>query len=156
MQAYFSTSVCISFLALFILVGCSGESETKSNAGSTTNAPKSDTSTSSSANKQETGPSIPDDFPKDVHVAAGATATSFEGSDGAGNLILEYPESEIDVFIKSYLEGMVQLGWNQVTSSQLPIGTITNFSKDDRKCTISISPPKEKVIKVAIAPVTTI
>ena len=67
------------------------------------------------------------------------------------NLILEYAASDDhNTFVKNYLDSMTKQGWTQVTSSELPIGTMTNFSKDQRKCTISISPPKNDLVKVAI------
>ena len=154
MKAYFRTSICFPILSMVILIGCGGETKTDTNSGPDTDNTRSARNTKS-LDSQEGGTkndrskvSIPDDFPKDIYIAEGATDAKETG--GTGNLILEYPESDIDAFIKSYREGMVEKGWTQLASSKLPIGTITNFSKDDRKCTISISPPKDNVIKVAI------
>ena len=141
-------SISVSLLALVMFVGCSGNTEPKPASGSKTNGSNSSSPTSNA--KEKTNASVPDGFPNDVYIADGAKVVDFKKSGGKDNLILEYPESDIDEFVTSYLDGMTEKGWTQVTSSKLPIGTITNFSKDDRKCTISISPPKDKVIKVAI------
>ena len=107
-----------------------------------------DDSSESSASNDKV--SIPDDFPKDIHVAEGAKSAEFVQAGGKGNLVLMYSATDEEQFVKTYLEAMVAEGWTQVTSSKLPIGTLTNFKKDDRKVTISISPPKEEMIKVAI------
>ena len=149
MNSCFPTSLRFSVLAIIFCIGCSTETETDTNTKQKTNNTKN-TNTQESSSDKSTKASIPDDFPEDIFVADGATKTNYAESGGAQNLILEYPESEIDAFIKSYQEGMIKQGWTEVTSSKVPIGTITNFSNGDRKCTISISPPKEKIIKVAI------
>ena len=93
---------------------------------------------------------LPEGIPEDIHIADGATSSQLNEAGGKQSLILEYPAGDAAPFIKDYHEAMKSNGWTLVTSSELPIGTIANFTKDDRKCTISISPPKEEIIKVAI------
>ena len=153
----FYCSLSLTILTMALLTGCSGTAETQSGTASSANVDSnpSDTAADSEDNAVANGDdetaavSIPEDFPADIHIAEGAQSAEFLEIGGKENLILEYPAS--DDFVKNYLDGMAQQGWNQVASSELPIGTITNFSKDERKCTVSISPPKDNRIKVSIA-----
>lgn len=161
MNASYLTSMCATLLAMAMFAGCTGDTETTPSPESTpansqpvtpeASEPEEATETEKAKdNNEETSNSIPDDFPDDIYVADGSKTSEFKESGGKNNLILEYPASDIDEFVAGYQKGMTEQGWTQVTSSKLPIGTITNYSKDDRKCTISISPPKDEVIKVAI------
>lgn len=113
-------------------------------SGSSVAEPEADSGTESGAS--DIFASVPDD----IYVAEGHSSVDMVESGGRKNLVLEYPVSEIAAFIEAYHEGMKASGWELVTSSELPIGTLANFSKEDRKCTVSIAPPKEEIIKVAI------
>ena len=163
MRVYISASFCITIFAICVFVGCSNTTETKPSTDATSKSDThSDESSNGSDNQESVGGtdqatsddsaavSIPDDFPNDIHIADGAKSAEFVQAGGKDNLVLMYAESDEQQFIKSYLDAMVSQGWTQVTSSKLPIGTITNFKKDDRKVTVSISPPKDKMIKVAL------
>lgn len=93
---------------------------------------------------------MPGSESEDTFIAEGLTSSELSEVGGKQNLILQYPESDIASFVEAYHKGMKEQGWTLVTSSELPIGTIANFSKDDRKCTVSVAPPKDQIIKVAI------
>ena len=150
MKSCYLTSICVTILSTVILVGCSGNSETAQvSVPQSKNVSTSGDQVADDATKKSSD-SIPDSFPSYIYVADGWSSTDFKKSGGKDNLILQYPEGGNEDLVKNYLDGMSQKGWAQETSSELPIGTITNFSKDSRKCTISISPPKDKTITVAI------
>lgn len=149
MNAYFLTSMCATILAMAVFVGCTSNTETTPSSESKGNISEAETQKEDDGN-EKTIASIPDDFPSDIYVVDGAKVIEFKEIGGKKNLILDYPASDSDDFVESYQNGMSEQGWTVVASSKLPIGTITNFSKDDRKCTISVAPPKDEVIKVAI------
>lgn len=154
-------SICLIVLTSLMLVGCAGDADPapggepaarisspenqQNSAAEPAEAEKSDIESRETASH-----SIPDGFPADIFVADGSTVLEKNDNGGKKSLVLEYAASDIEEFIKNYQDGMSQRGWTQVASSKHPIGTITNFSKDDRKCTISISPPKAELIKVSI------
>lgn len=132
------------------------ESASSSQSGETqvgmeTNAEASGSNLEASGNAEPKVTLIPGDFPKDVYIAENPTDAQFSESGGKVNLTLLFAGSDADALVKSFQEGMAEQGWTEVTSSKLPLGTITNFSKDDRKCTISIGPvPDKDLLKVAI------
>ena len=150
MNSCYLASISATTLVVVLLIGCTGNKEiTQNSVPATKNGSTSKGHVASDENGK-TNNSIPDDFPSDIHIVDAAKSTELKKSGGKDNLVLTYPERDHDELVKSYLEGMSQLGWAQVTSSKLPIGTITNFTKEDRKCTISIGLPEDKMIVVAI------
>lgn len=155
------TSMRVATLAMAMFVGCAGNTETapdsdpqvdNSESQVDRSEPESVVSETPAASAEDEGTAklIPDSFPEDIFVAEGREVIDFKEMGGKMNLILNYPATDIDEFIKSFQDGMAAQGWTVVASSKLPIGTLTNFSKDDRKCTISIGEPKDNVIKVAV------
>ena len=76
---------------------------------------------------------------------------SAQSSDRNGkiSLILDYDTTDVKAVVEKSQTEMAALGWKQIVSSDLPAGTVTNYSKDDRKCTVSIG-PNDGQVKVAI------
>lgn len=153
MKATALTVRCASLLAVALFMGCAESTETvtdpppSSDSADTVSEPAAQDAT---VVEESPDNAIPDDFPSDIYVADGQTTAELRDIGGKKNLILDYPASDEDEFIKGYQDGMAEKGWAVVASSKLPIGTLTNFSKDDRKCTVSIGQPEDGVIKVAI------
>lgn len=106
----------------------------------------------SSGASQANAPLIPESFPKDVYTAEAPTDAQFSEAGGKTTLTLLYAgRDKEDFFVKSFQAGMAEQAWTEVTSSKLPLGTITNFAKDGRKCTISIGQvPDQDLLRVAI------
>ena len=148
-------SLCALLLAVVMFTGCTGSTESPQNppavnAGTNDEALDTDYSNlenqTSSASSEESF----DAFPDDIFIAQSHSSAQLSETNGMQNLHLKYPASDIASFVEIFHDGMKEKGWTLVTSSELPIGTIANFSKDDRKCTISVAPPKDQIIKVAI------
>ncbi|MEM8733934.1 MAG: hypothetical protein AAGG44_06925 [Planctomycetota bacterium] len=147
------------FLASSIVSGCADTTTPQANP--TISNPEKDAdavNTDNSASKSKTEVQLPaaaeedltNSIPKDIYIAEEYLSSQMAEIAGKQNVILEYEVDDIESFIESFHDGMKEQGWVLVTSSKLPIGTLANFSKDDRKCTVSISPPKDQIVKVAI------
>ena len=153
----------VSLVVLLILSGCTGEVKTPGDLA--VDASESEVSVANSStvvagedarpsgaptDALQSAKSVPEDFPKDVVVVAGSQVTSFMEAGNKMTLMLRYPEGDVEELVKRYQVGMADQGWKQVASSALGIGTVTNYSKDDRKCTISIGKQGDGQLKVAV------
>lgn len=138
-----------AILGIVLFVGCVGNTETTPSSESQSTDTSSETRDATES-KDQASNTLPVEFPTDIFVANDPKVTAFKEIGGKKNLLLEFLANDGDDFVKNYQDGMSHHGWKLVSSSKHPIGTISNYSKDDRKCTISISPPEENSIKVAI------
>lgn len=146
-------------LAIGIFSGCIGTTPPQSNPSTRNTDENSDASSSNAvrslSNAEGQQPlaaagDLSDLIPEDIYVARKHMSSRMTQIGGKQNLTLEYDVSDIESFIEAFHNGMKEQGWTLVTSSALPIGTIANFSKSDRKCTVSIAPPRDRIVKVAI------
>ncbi|MEM6688762.1 MAG: hypothetical protein AAF664_04995 [Planctomycetota bacterium] len=94
--------------------------------------------------------SIPEEIPDDIYLSSDPKSVEFTKANGTIKLILDYEASDFDEFVKANQDGMVGKGWAIIASSNLAMGTVTNFSKEDQKCTVSIGSPDAQMIKVAV------
>lgn len=141
-----------------IIVGCAGSTDpdpspSTGEAGASVDSP-AQPSSSESGDEVDTpateDKSASDSVPEDLYIAENHSSAQVNEIGGKQNLVLEYPAGDTESFVETFHNRMKEKGWTLLTSSELPIGTIANFSKDDRKCTVSIAPPKDQIIKVAI------
>ena len=146
--------LCVAMIALTGLAGCTDSATVAQNSESKKIlnpeiqevASDLDDGTKQDTPKNE----IPKSFPNDVFVADDPVTVHYNKKGESKNLILDYAANDHDAFVEQCQDSMTGSGWKTVTSSELALGTITNFSKDARKCTITIGRPKDGLIKVAI------
>ena len=150
---------CAFILALVTFTGCTGSTESPQNslaANAGASAPTSQAALTSdhsnSENKTPTASSEEalDGLPEDVFVAKSHVSSQLTETSRHRNVHLKYSAGDIENPVSTFHAGMKDNGWTLVTSSELPIGTIANFSKDDRRCTVSVAPPKDQLVQVAI------
>ena len=159
MSIHHPWSLSAFLFAMAIFVGCAGStdpdpSSSTGETGASVDPPAAQPSSSESGDEVDT-PATEDNgaldsVPEDLYIAENHSSAQVNEIGGKQNLVLEYAAGDTESFVESFHNGMKEKGWTLLTSSELPIGTIANFSKDDRKCTISIAPPKDQIIKVAI------
>ena len=159
MSIHHPWSLSAFLFAMAILVGCSGTtdsdpSSSTSETSASADSPAAQPSSSEPGDDVQTpaaeDKSALDSVPEDLYIAENHSSAQVNEIGGKQNLVLEYAAGDAESFVETFHNGMKEKGWTLLTSSELPIGTIANFSKDDRKCTISIAPPKDQIIKVSI------
>ena len=84
------------------------------------------------------GAQVPETFPKDVHVYAGAKVTACMTVPGGQNLILESKDS-VDKIVAAYKGKMIGAGWKEEMSMNQEASSMLVYKKEPRTASIVVS-----------------
>lgn len=86
---------------------------------------------------------VPEDFPKDIPVYAGATVLSSIKAEGSFNINLETAD-EMSKVTASYKEAMKKEGWTEKTAADMGQMTMLTYAKAEREAMVHINSDGKK------------